>query len=112
MLLDVRTYTARPGTLKKHLALYEEHGFDIQRKHLGEPLAYLVAESGRLNCYTHIWVYQDAADRNARRDRLQADPAWAAYLEKSANAAYLVSQENQLMTPAKFAPLQWPLTQK
>lgn len=105
MLLDVRTYTARPGTLQKHLALYAEHGFDIQRHHLGEPLAYMVAESGKQNCYTHIWVYEDAADRSARRARLQADPAWVAYLEKSAQAGYLIAQENQLMTPAKFAPL-------
>jgi NIPSNAP len=105
MLLDVRTYTARPGALHKHLALYAEHGFDIQRKHLGEPLAYMVAESGRLNCYTHIWVFEDAEDRSARRARLQADPDWIAYLERSAQAGYLVAQENQLMTPAKFAPL-------
>ncbi|MBP0600807.1 NIPSNAP family protein [Herbaspirillum sp. LeCh32-8] len=108
MLLDVRTYTARPGTLKKHLELYEKNGFDIQRRHLGEPLAYLVAESGRLNSYTHIWVYRDAADREARRAALQADPEWAAYLKLSGDAAYLVSQENQLMTPAKFAPLRLP----
>ena len=26
MLLDMRTYTCRPGTIKKHLALYKEHG--------------------------------------------------------------------------------------
>ena len=26
MLLDVRTYTCRPGTIKKHLALYEKLG--------------------------------------------------------------------------------------
>lgn len=104
MLFDVRTYTARPGTMKKHLALYEEHGYDIQRKHLGDPLVYMVAESGMQNCYTHIWVYKDAADRSERRNRLQADPAWQAYLEMSGNAAYLVSQENRLMTSAKFSP--------
>ena len=26
MLLDVRTYTCRPGTIKKHIALYEKMG--------------------------------------------------------------------------------------
>ncbi len=31
MLYDVRTYTCRPGTLKRHLALYAEHGFDVFR---------------------------------------------------------------------------------
>ena len=29
MLLDVRTYTCRPGTIKKHLALYEKLGYEL-----------------------------------------------------------------------------------
>jgi hypothetical protein len=105
MLLDVRTYTTRPGTLRKHLELYAAHGFEVQRRHLGDPLVYMIAESGRQNSYMHIWVYDSAADRSARRALLQADPEWTAYLARSAEAGYLVSQENQLMSPAFFAPL-------
>lgn len=56
MLYDVRTYTCRPGTLKKHLALYAEHGFAIQKRHLGTPLAYMQTETGDVNSYMHIWV--------------------------------------------------------
>ncbi|MGQ9366623.1 NIPSNAP family protein [Azospirillum sp. ST 5-10] len=105
MLLDVRTYTARPGTLKSHLDLYEKHGFAIQKKHLGEPLAYMVTESGEQNSYMHIWVYEDAADRARRRAALEADPEWATYRQISAEAGYLVKQENRLMTPVSFAPI-------
>jgi hypothetical protein len=105
MLLDHRIYTVRPGTMAKALALYEEHGFAAQQRHLGPPLAYLVTESGELNTYVHIWVYQDAADRAARRAAMMADPEWQAYLQKSAEAGYLIKQENRLMTPAAFAPL-------
>ena len=65
MLIDHRTYTLRPGTMAKSLALYEEYGMKAQKRHLGEPLAYLVTESGELNTYVHIWVYKDAADRAA-----------------------------------------------
>ena len=65
MLLDVRTYTCRPGTIKKHLALYAEHGFAIQSRHLGKPLAYAQIETGNVNSYMHIWVYDSAADREA-----------------------------------------------
>ena len=72
MLLDHRTYTVRPGTLKKQLALFEKHGLAAQKRHFGEPLAYLVAESGDVNTYVHIWVYADAADRTARRGRGRA----------------------------------------
>ncbi|CAM4048479.1 NIPSNAP family protein [Bordetella tumbae] len=102
MLYDVRTYTCRPGTIKKHLALYAEHGYEIQSRHLGKPLAYMQTETGNVNSYMHIWVYQDAADRAARRQALQSDPEWASYLTKSAEAGYVVSQENRLMTPVAF----------
>jgi NIPSNAP len=105
MLLDHRTYTVKPGTLAKHLKIYEEYGLAVQKKHLGEPLAYLIAESGELNTYVHIWVYKDAADRETRRAAMQADPAWHTFLAKSAEAGYLIKQENKLMTPAPFAPL-------
>ena len=105
MLLDHRTYVCRPGTLKKQMALYQEHGWAAQTEHLGMPLAYLTTETGDVNCYVHIWVYEDAADRARRRAAMQADPAWAAFLQRSADAGYLVKQENKLMSPVSFAPL-------
>ena len=105
MLLDHRTYTCRPGTLPKQLELYREHGVEVQKRHLGEPLAYLVTETGELNTYGHIWVYEDAGDRARRRAAMQADPDWQAFLRKSAEVGYLIRQENRLMTPAPFAPL-------
>ncbi|MBN8871750.1 MAG: NIPSNAP family protein [Rhodospirillales bacterium] len=105
MLIDHRTYTVRPGTMNKQLALYEEFGLKPQKKHLGEPLAYLITETGAINTFVHIWVYKDAADRAARRAAMQADPDWQAYLQKTAEAGYLIKQENNLMTPASFAPI-------
>jgi hypothetical protein len=105
MLIDHRTYTLRPGTMAKHLALYEEYGLKPQKRHLGEPVAYLVTESGELNTYVHIWAYKDAADRATKRAAMQADPDWQLYLQKTAEAGYLIKQENKLMTPAPFAPI-------
>jgi len=67
MLLDHRTYTVRAGCLRKQMALYEKHGLAVQKRHFGEPLAWLVAETGDVNSYVHIWVYEDAADRSRRR---------------------------------------------
>ena len=104
MLIDHRTYTVRPGSMNKQLALYEEYGMKAQKRHLGEPLAYLIAESGELNTYVHIWVY-NAADRAAKRAAMQADPEWQAFMQKNAEAGYLIKQENKLMTPASFAPI-------
>jgi hypothetical protein len=105
MLVDQRTYTVRPGTMAKQMALYQEYGLVPQKRHLGEPLAYLITESGEVNTFVHLWVYKDAADRAARRAAMSADPEWQVYLEKNAEAGNLVSQRNNLMTPAPFAPI-------
>jgi hypothetical protein len=102
MLIDHRTYTTRPGGLQKQLALYGEFGFDVQRRHAGDPLAFLVTETGPLNSYVHLWAYQDAAHRAQVRAALQADPEWTSYLARSAEAGNLVAQENRLMIPAPF----------
>ena len=105
MLLDVRTYTCRPGTVKKQIAFYEKHGLAAQKRHFGEPLVYATAETGDVNTYIHIWVYEDSADRAKRRAALMKDPEWLAYLEKNAETGYLLKQESRLMTPVSFAPI-------
>lgn len=102
MLLDVRTYTCRPGTIKKHLELYEKYGKAPQSKHLGQPLAYLTCETGDPNQYVHIWVYENAGDREAKRTAMQADPDWIKYTQESAKLGALVKQENKLMRPVDF----------
>lgn len=102
MIYDHRTYTCRPGTIKKHMTLYAEHGWAIQSKHLGIPVVYGAVETGDVNAYVHIWVYDDAADRAAKRSALANDPMWGEYLKKSADASYLISQVNQILTPAAF----------
>jgi hypothetical protein len=102
MLLDVRTYRVRPGSLKAHFELYEKFGKPPQTRHLGRPLAYLRTETGDPNEYVHIWVYENAADREARRAAMQADPDWQDYLRRSAELGALVSQSNRLMVPVDF----------
>ena len=51
MLVDQRTYTVKPGTMAKQMALYQEYGMVPQKRHLGEPLAYLITESGEVNTF-------------------------------------------------------------
>jgi hypothetical protein len=43
MLIDHRTYTLRPGTLNKHLENYEREAFEVETRHYGPPLGWLVA---------------------------------------------------------------------
>ena len=102
MLLDVRTYTLKPGTIKAHLDLYEKLGKEPQSRHLGQPVAYLVTETGNVNQYIHIWAYDNAGDRETKRAAMQADPDWIHYTQESAKLGALINQENRLMRPVDF----------
>ncbi len=102
MLYDHRTYTCRPGTIRKALDLYVEHGFKPQTRHLGQPVLYATTEVGNVNQYVHVWAYQDAADRATRRAAMMADPEWQAYLKLSAEAGYLEAQDNKLLIKVPF----------
>lgn len=102
MLLDVRTYRVKPGQLKAQFEVYEKYGKPAQTKHLGQPLAFLRTETGDPNEYVHIWVYENAADREKKRAAMMADPGWQDYLRRSAELGALVSQTNKLMLPVDF----------
>ena len=102
MLYDVRTYTAKPGSLKKQLKLYEEFGLSVQCRYLGKPFAFMVTETGNINRYVHIWRYVDNQDRDDRRSKLMQDPEWQQYSKKVSETGYLISQENTLMKDAPF----------
>ena len=67
MLVDHRTYHIRPGMTQAYLEIYEKHGLATQTRHLGQPVAYMFAESGDVNTIVHIWAYEDAGDREATR---------------------------------------------
>lgn len=105
MLLDIRTYRCKPGTINAHLALYERLGKAPQFRCLGQPLAYLKTETGNPNEYMHIWVYENAGDREAKRAAMWSDPEWLAYTKESAKLGALEAQENKLMVPVDFCPL-------
>ena len=105
MLIDHRYYRIKAGMVPAHLDLYEKHGFGAQSRHLGQPFAYLFTESGEVNTLVHMWLYDDVADRARKRAAMAADPEWQNYLRINNEAGYTVSQQNNLMLPAKFAPL-------
>ena len=102
MIFDQRTYTCRPGTIKRQLQLYEELGWEPQTRHLGPPVVYATTEVGDVNSYVHIWAYADVAERAAKRAAMWSDPDWLAYAEKSAEAGYLIKQENRILVAAPF----------
>ncbi len=46
----------------------------------------------------HIWMYENASDRETRRAAMWADPEWLVYVKKSAELGALEKQENILMS--------------
>ena len=104
MLIDHRTYTARPGTMPAQVDLYSKLAYPVQLRYMGEPLYYLLAKSGELNTMVHGWVYESAGDREAKRKAMQADPDWKHYLAENAKAGNIMQQRTVLMVPAPFAP--------
>ena len=104
MLLDVRTYRCKAGMIGDHLKLYNELGKAPQFRNLGAPLCFLKTETGDPNEYIHIWVYDNAGDREAKRAKLWTDPDWLTYIAKSRAMGSLEAQSNRLMTPTEFCP--------
>ena len=102
MIVDHRTYRIKPTQMQRHLDIYEEFGFAAQSRHLGQPHAYMFAESGDMNSLVHQWVYKDAADRAERRAAMMKDPEWLNYVKKLAESGLLMDQRTSLMVPAKF----------
>lgn len=103
MIVDLRTYTFHPGQLQAFLPIFEAEGLPVQREHCGHLAGYFTSETGPLNQVVQLWAYRDNADRDARRAALWADPRFVALGEKL--LPMIQHQQNQLLRPTSFSPL-------
>ena len=104
MIVDLRTYRIIPGRVPAQLDLYGKLGYPVQLRYVGEPLCYLVGESGQLNTFVHAWVYESAGDREQKRAKMAQYPDSKHFLAENAKAGNIIGQHTSLMTPAPFAP--------
>ena len=102
MIFDVHQYKCRYGTVQAQIKLYEETGMAAHRRHLGKPLVFGIGETGDLDSYTHVMVFENAAERESRRAALAADPEWQAYLAACREAGNIVRRENHTLQAASF----------
>jgi len=102
MIFDLRTYTAKPNKLPLFLKLYEEIGLPMQRHYLGEPFGFFQTHIGALSRIVHLWQYESLADREERRNRMEADPEWQAYRLKVIETDYLLDMRNEILKPVSF----------
>jgi len=102
MIFDHRVYTIKPNRLNRFLETYERLALPLQRKYLGEPYGFFVSHIGPLNRVVHLWQYESLADREQRRDAMEADAAWQAYRRVALEEDTLVDMEDQILKPAPF----------
>lgn len=101
MIVDHRTYNVKLGKMNEYLKLYETEALPLQLKYLGHCVGWYVSNDiGPLSQIVHMWAYKSLADREERRARLAADPAWPRFLEKAMQL--LDSMENKILRPAPY----------
>jgi len=105
MISDHRTYTFRPGTVRKWLDKYEREGLPIQRKYLGEFVGMFTTEVGNLHQVVFLWAYESLGDRETRRTQMEADPAWKAFIQEIWALDAIVEQNIKMLRPVAFSPL-------
>lgn len=105
MIFDHRTYNIKPNRLAKFLETYERRALPLQRKYLGEPYGFFVTHIGPLSRVVHLWQYEELADRERRRDAMEADTEWQTYRRVALEEDTLVVMENHILKPVPvFVP--------
>ncbi|MGE0340874.1 MAG: NIPSNAP family protein [Xanthobacteraceae bacterium] len=103
MLIEMRTYTLKPGTAAEYIKLYEEKGLRVHRETLGNLIGYFTTEIGDINQIVHLWGYSSFEDRAARRGKLAVNEEWKSFLK--AAQPYFVTQKIQLLRGTEFSPI-------
>jgi len=104
---EMRTYTYEPGELPVIMKTWES-AIDV-RLQFGPICAAWYSELGSLNKFIHIWPYKSLDQREEIRQKALATGMWPAgkKAEKEGGRDYrLVTQENKIVVPSAFSPLQ------
>ena len=104
MILEQRDYHVFTGRLNELVRLYAEEGIAIQQEILGGLVGVFTVDVGAVSTYTSFWRYDNYAEREERRARLQADERWKSFLAKIQPLIH--TQQNRILVPTSFSPLQ------
>jgi len=104
MIIDHRVYAFKPDMLQIWMAEWERTALPIQKEILGRFLGMYTTEVGALNEVVHLWAYESLGDRERRRQKMQADPRWRAYLKQLAELAPYEYTSNRILRPTAFSP--------
>ena len=97
MIIEVRTYQLRPGTLAEAEKRFGE-ALPVREKH-SKLAAFWHTEVGALNQLIHVWQYDSFAQRAAVRAAAAKEEGWPPPIRE-----FVVSQQSEVFVPAPFSP--------
>lgn len=98
---ELRSYVLRPGAIA---GVGERWKPALPARTALSPLSVVMySDVGALNKYIHIWPYKSLEQRAQVRAQALADGIWP---PPPGGGGELVSQENMILTPAPFSPMQ------
>jgi NIPSNAP len=103
VIVEQRDYHVFTGKLNDLVRLYEDEGIAIQEEILGGLIGVFTTDVGALSTYTSMWGYDNFAEREQRRARLQADDRWRAFLGRIQPLIH--TQQNRILVPTAFSPI-------
>jgi hypothetical protein len=101
-IYEIRMYTLAAGAIPGMIERWSTR--IAERTKLSPLVGAWYSEFGALNKWVHIWAYQDAAERQRIRADAVARGIWPP--PGGGAAGGVVKQENMLVVPASFSPLQ------
>ncbi len=100
-IYEYRSYILKSGAMPGHA---DRWGKALPaRAELSPAVAAMHSELGTLNKFVHIWTYESLDQRAEVRAKAVETGVWP---PPGGGAATLVSQENKIMMPAPFSPMQ------
>lgn len=98
---EVRSYLLKPGSKGE---VEKSWGPTVEERRQMSPLiAAMYSDSGTLNKLVHIWAYESLDQRAAIRAEAAKKKIWP---PQPMPPGTIISQENKIMLPAEFSPLQ------
>lgn len=101
-IYELRTYELIVGKMGEATRLYKEEGWPALQKHPQKLIGYFIGDVGALNQLTHLWKFDDDADRRAFWAGVFGDPEFMAFAAKL--RPLIASQQNKLMMAAPWGP--------
>lgn len=99
-IYEIRSYIYRPNSIPKVIEAWSDA--IGERTKLSPLVGAYYTEHGPLNQWIHIWAYKDAGERERIRAEAVKRGIWP---PPKTPPGLLVKQENMLVVPAAFSPL-------